>query len=103
MAESDIVWGIDYQHRFNDYLVYSHSTYFPLKEIEFEGKMFKCVNDEKTFLSEMYGEYMSWPSKLYAHHSAFKEGQTVRGFYGEEVFNELLKFLNMTEEEIEKL
>ena len=103
LKDSDIVWGIDYQHRFNPYLVHSHSTYFPLKEIEFEGEIFNCVNDVETFLSEMYGNFMAWPSKLYAHHSAFKEGQTVRGYYGDKDFEELKKFLNMSEEELENI
>ena len=103
IENSDIVWGIDFQHRMNDYLVYSNSTYFPLKEIEFEGSKFKCPNDLDTFLTDMYGNYMSWPSRLYAHHSAFAEGQTVRGYYGDNATDELLKFLNITEEELEKI
>lgn len=103
IENSDIVWGIDYQHRVNDYLVHSHSTYFPLKEIEFEGCRFKCVNDEQTFLNEMYGDFMSWPSKLYAHHSAFRVGQTLEGYYGEKSYKALQKFLNMSAEELESL
>ena len=103
IENSDLVWGIDFQHKMNDYLVYSHSTYFPLKEIEFEGVNFKCVNDEHTFLTEMYGSYMSWPSKLYAHHSAFKEGQTIEGYFGKKGYEELQKFLGMSAEELEKI
>ena len=103
IENSDIVWGIDFQHKMNDYLVYSHSTYFPLKEIEFEGVKFKCPNDLDTFLTEMYGNYMSWPSKLYAHHSSFAKNQTIRGFYGEVATDKLLEFLNTTEEELERI
>ena len=103
IENSDIVWGMDFQHKVNEYLVYSHSTYFPLKEIEFEGRKFKCVNDPHIFLSEMYGEYMSWPSKLYTHHSSFKKGTTARDFYGDEMMDELIKMLNMSEEEINNI
>ena len=103
IEQSDIVWGIDYQHRFNDYLVYSYDTYFPLKEIEFEGYKFKCVNDEKTFLLEMYGQYMNWPSKIYAHHFIFKKDQSVKDYFGAKAFEELKLFLNKTEEELENI
>lgn len=100
IKNSDIVWGIDFQHKVNKYLVYSHSTYFPLKEIEFEGIKFKCVNNEHDFLTDMYGDYMAWPTKLYAHHSAFEEKQTPEGYFGEDGFKELQKFLNKTNEEL---
>ncbi len=99
----DIVWGIDYQHRFHEYMVFPYSTYYPLKEIEFENYNFKCVNDEHSLLSEIYTEYMNWPSKIYAHHFPFKKGSTVRNFFGDEAFNELQKFLNKSAEELENI
>lgn len=100
IENSDIVWGIDFQHKVNAYLVYSHSTYFPLKEIKFEDSMFYCPNDLDTFLTEMYGNYMAWPRKLYAHHFRFQKDKTLKDYYGEETFEELKKFLNKTEEEL---
>ena len=103
IENSDVVWGIDFQHKMNAYLVYNYSTYFPLKEIDFEGYTFKCPNDIDTFLTEMYGNYMSWPSKLYAHHSAFSKNQTLRGYFGDNGVEYLTKFINMTEDELGKI
>lgn len=103
IENSDIVWGIDFQHKVNDYLVYSNSTYFPLKEIKFEDSTFYCPNDIDTFLTEMYGNYMSWPKKLYAHHFRFQKDKTLRDYYSDETFEELQKFLNKTEEELNKI
>ena len=99
----DVAWGLDYQHKLQDYLVHPYSTYFPLKEIEFEGENFKCVNDEQLLLSEIYGNYMSWPSKIYAHHFWFKEGTSLEEFFGEDAFLELQKFLNKSKQELENI
>jgi len=103
IENSDIVWGIDFQHKVNAYLVYSHSTYFPLKEIKFEDSMFYCPNDLDTFLTEMYGNYMNWPRKLYAHHFRFQKDKTLKDYYGDETFEELQKFLNKDAEELSKI
>lgn len=103
IENSDLVWGIDFQHKVNKYLVYSNSTYFPLKEIEFEGINFKCPNNLDEFLTKMYGNYMSWPSKLYAHHLRFKKGESYENYFTKEGYEELSRFLNMTKDEIENL
>lgn len=58
----------------HDYL--SHDTYyrfekgkiFPLKEIEFEGHVFKVPNDTDYFLSILYGNYMDLPNKTLRNH-----------------------------------
>lgn len=103
VKEPDIAWGLDYQHKLQEYLIHSYSTYFPLKEIEFEGIKFKSINKEGVYLNEVYGEYMNWPSKIYAHHFCFKKGTSIEEYFGEEAFAELQKFLNKSKQELENI
>lgn len=51
-----------------DRTVYSNNTIFPLKELEFEGYMFKVPNDYHRYLTETYGDYMSMPKSGVLHH-----------------------------------
>lgn len=51
-----------------DRTVYSNNTIFPLKELEFEGYMFKVPNDYHQYLTETYGDYMSMPKSGVLHH-----------------------------------
>ena len=37
--------------------------YLPLKELEFEGKMYKVPNDSDKYLTKVYGDYMKLPKK----------------------------------------
>lgn len=67
-AESDLVWGIDFNHAWKNWY-YSNDTIFPLKEIEFEGEKFLCINNIDKFLSEVYGDYMAYPRNITCGHS----------------------------------
>lgn len=51
-----------------DRTVYSDNTIFPLKEISFEGYLFKVPNDCHKYLTETYGDYMSMPKSGVLHH-----------------------------------
>ncbi len=51
-----------------DRTVYSNDTIFPLKELEFEGYLFKVPNDWHKYLKETYGDYMSMPKSGVLHH-----------------------------------
>jgi lipopolysaccharide cholinephosphotransferase len=43
---------------------FEKSTFFPLQEIEFEGCKLPTLNDPHTYLSKVYGDYMSLPSDV---------------------------------------
>lgn len=51
-----------------DRTVYANDTIFPLKELPFEGYMFKIPNDYDKYLTETYGDYMSMPKGGVLHH-----------------------------------
>ena len=51
-----------------DRTVYSNETIFPLKELTFEGHLFKVPNDCHKYLTETYGDYMSMPKGGILHH-----------------------------------
>lgn len=51
-----------------DRTVYSNNTIFPLKEMSFEGHLFKVPNDCHQYLKETYGDYMSMPKGGILHH-----------------------------------
>ena len=70
--KSDVIWGLDYEHGWSNW-IYSHSTIFPLQDITFEGKTFKCPNIKEEYLSKVYGNYMSYPSNIGFPHNMFKE------------------------------
>lgn len=92
---SDYVWGLDFEHKRHKYLIFPQSTYFPLKKIKFEDTEFYCPNKTEEFLSEVFGDYMSWPSKLYAHHLRFSKDKTLKSYYGEKTYTDLQNFLNL--------
>lgn len=61
--KTDLVWGVDFYHQWKQWC-YSYDTIFPLKEIEFEGLSLPCMNKVENYLSQVYGNYMSYPKKL---------------------------------------
>ncbi|MCM1010464.1 MAG: LicD family protein [Fusobacterium sp.] len=94
---------MEFQHKNHKYQTFPHSTYFPLREITFEDSKFYCVNKPEKFLGEIFGNYMSWPKKLYTHHFRFAKNKTLIDYYGKEQYEELKKFLNKSQEELEKI
>ena len=68
---SDLVWGIQYNHCWNNWFT-RYDVIFPIKPIVFEGYEFMGMNNPQAFLSRVYGDYMSYPSKITFGHSAYK-------------------------------
>lgn len=68
--ESDVVWGIEYNHAWKNW-VFSKSVMFPLKTISFEGVDFLCVNNVEEYLTQVYGDYMAYPKKIGFGHGMF--------------------------------
>lgn len=68
----ELVWGLDFNHSWDNWFT-DYEVIFPLKEIEFEGTMFSCMNNPNAFLTRVYGDYMSYPPKITMGHSMFIE------------------------------
>ncbi len=51
-----------------DKTVHPDETIFPLKEMSFEGHIFKVPNDCHAYLTEIYGDYMRMPKSGILHH-----------------------------------
>ncbi len=66
-----IVWGIESSHVAKNWF-HSYDTIFPIKDVEFEGYNFMCMNKPEVYLAKTYGDYMSYPSKIGLGHSAYK-------------------------------
>ncbi len=69
-TETDIVWGIDFHHRWSNWFT-NYNVIYPLKPIEFEGQQFPCINNPNEYLTRLYGNYMSYPKKIGYGHSAY--------------------------------
>ena len=39
------------------------SMFYEIKEVEFEGQMYKCISDTDLYLKTVYGDYMTLPPK----------------------------------------
>ena len=39
----------------------SKEAFFPVKQIEFEGKLYMCMNQPEVYLHNLYGDYMTLP------------------------------------------
>lgn len=72
IENTDLIWGIDFNHHWKNWFA-SYETIFPLKEIEFEGEKFPCVNKIEDYLSEVYGNYMAYPKTIGVGHNMFVE------------------------------
>ena len=70
VAETDIVWGIDFHHRWKNWFT-EYNVLYPLKTIEFENQNFPCINKPNEYLTRLYGNYMSYPKKIGYGHSAY--------------------------------
>ena len=68
----ELIWGLDFNHSWDNWFT-DYEVIFPLKEIEFEGTMFSCMNNPNAFLTRVYGDYMSYPPKITMGHSMFIE------------------------------
>jgi len=63
---------LDYPHRWKNWF-HKYDTFFPLKNVEFEGYTLSIINKPEVFLTDVYGNYMDYPSvKMMGHkHSMF--------------------------------
>ena len=68
----DIFWGLEYPHRWKNWM-YDYETFFPLKEIDFEGYRFPIINNPDAFLTGVYGNYMGYPNKIGCGHNMYKK------------------------------
>ena len=63
----DLMYGIDYPHSYDNYF-FSYDKIFPLKTIKYENYNLPCPNDEKSILTQTFGDYMSIPDECYPRH-----------------------------------
>ena len=76
-VKPSIHWGIEFPHRWNNW-IYDYNHIFPLKKIKFEGHEFNCPNNVEFVLTNIYGNYMSFPKSMCPHHTdenAFTEDE----------------------------
>lgn len=57
----DIFWGLDYPHPYSTWF-FDYETFFPLKNIEYEGYQLPVINKLDTYLNSLFGDFMSYPS-----------------------------------------
>ncbi len=69
--QSDIQCGLEYSYT-EPVWVHSYDTIFPLKEINFEGFNAMCINKPEEYLSDIFGNYMSYPKKFGFGHSMYR-------------------------------
>ena len=67
--------GIDFPHNWKN-KVYDWENIFPLKEINFEDKLFLAPNMPVRVLESIYGDYMKIPKNSYPRHSSYAEINT---------------------------
>ncbi|MBD5401521.1 LicD family protein [bacterium] len=75
--QPSIHWGIEFPHRWKNW-IYDYEHIFPLKKIKFEGYEFNCPNNVEFVLTNIYGNYMSYPKSICPHHTdanAFTEDE----------------------------
>ena len=70
VTESDIVWGIDFHHRWKNWFT-NYNVIFPLKTMDFEGFKFPAMNMPEIFLKRLYKNYMEYPNKIGFGHSSY--------------------------------
>ncbi|MFI3300378.1 MAG: LicD family protein [Candidatus Gastranaerophilales bacterium] len=64
----NLVWGLDFHHIRHRRWIYPTNYFLPLKEMEFEGKLFFVPNNSDKYLKNVYGDYMKFPKRMHFHH-----------------------------------
>ena len=78
------------------YNIYDSDVIFPLKEIKFKDRFYKCPNDCDVYLKDLYGDYMSIPRKI-LHHGLIKALKSVDNIEDEfDIAIDKLKKVNET-------
>ena len=70
MECSDLVWGIDYGHLWENWFT-RYDNIFPLSQINFENIEFPCPKNNKSHIKNIYNDYMAYPQKIGFGHSMF--------------------------------
>lgn len=69
-----LFYGIDFPYRPKKHLVLDYSTIFPLKTLEFEDLDLFVPNDTEKYLSNLYNNYMGFPSGVtYTQEEGFRQ------------------------------
>ena len=61
-VEPALFWGLDYPHRWKNWF-HKYDTFFPLKNVDFEGYSLPTINKPEVFLTDVYADYMNYPSE----------------------------------------
>ena len=71
--QKDLIYGIEFGHQpyIRNNWVMSYDEILPIKEIEFEGYKFPCVNNPDKHLTEVFGNYMNYPKKIDFGHGGY--------------------------------
>ena len=91
IEKPDLIYGLEFGHGYDNWM-FSYDTIFPLKEVEFEGKKFPCINNIEKYLNNVYGDYMSYPNKMNFGHMMFLDFSEEEKSFVQVVGN---KFLQM--------
>ena len=84
------IWGKHLKFK-----LHSTNKIFPLKQIEFEGKLYPCPNDYDYYLKKRYGEnYMEIPKNIIKHERISKLKQRKNVIRNFEIFIKRLKEVN---------
>ena len=67
LQNMDVIWGCDFRHMWKKF-IHNYETIFPLKQIEFEGKLYPCINNHEKYLKDVYGNYLAYPKKISLGH-----------------------------------
>lgn len=59
-----LFYSIDFPYNPKHFLIMNYDMIFPLKEIEFEGRLYSCPNDVQGYLENLYDNYMSYPKSI---------------------------------------
>ena len=65
-----VFMAIDFPHKWKN-KVYDWEDIFPIKKMEFEGRMLNAPNLSEKVLKSIYGNYMAFPKDLYPRHSSY--------------------------------
>ena len=68
-----IFYGIDYPYLCLN-LIRNEDVIFPLREVEFEGHLFMCVNKPHEHLKDFFGDYMKYPKTVGLHYHSLHSG-----------------------------
>lgn len=53
-------YGIDFPHE-HETIAFKSEELFPLKKMEFEGRLYSCPFNSDAHLKDLYGDYMTFP------------------------------------------